>query len=206
MNETSHVPRSWLIDRPLTGFALPQGRLARLFGWLLGLNADEQRDVYAAANGRADQRVLEVGHGPGILLEMYARAGAQVCGVDPSEPMVQMARRRLAKAGVDPASIRVGTAERTGFSDDGFDLVVSVNNMPMWSDLAAGLAELHRVLVPGGRLVVAWHGGRRPAWFVRNLVLPDDVLDRILSGVRERFGNGERETLERVEVFTALKQ
>lgn len=211
------APRSWLIDRPLRGPALPHGQLARVWGWLLMMNAAEQRDVLAACEPKAGDgsfpgrtpdpvRVLEVGHGPGLLLDLLARSGAQVSGVEPSEPMVEMTRRRLARRGVDPARIAVGTAERTGGTDASFDLVVSVNNVPMWSDLAAGFDELRRVLAPGGRIVVAWHGGKRPSRIARKLVLPDDVLDRILSAVRESFGNGERETLDRVEVFRALKE
>ena len=196
--------RSWYLDRPLTGFALPQGRFARLFGWVMAnSNHAEQREVFDALGVRPGERVLEVGHGPGVLLRMLAEAGAVVCGVDPSEAMVRMAARRLRRIGDGRADVRVGVAERTGHPDASFDAVVSVNNVPMWSDLDAGFAELHRVLRPGGRLVVAWHGGRSPRKAARHLVLPEQVLDQILDRMRQVFGTAERKSLQHVEVFTA---
>lgn len=197
---------SWLIDKPLTGFALPQGRFARVYGWMLARNTrTEQADVFGALDLRPGERVLEVGHGPGPLLAKIAQAGAgQVCGADPSETMVAMARRRLAKV-TDNADIRQGTAEDTGFDDASFDLAISVNNVPMWSELAAGFEGLHRVLKPGGRLVVAWHGGRNPTRIARRLTLPDEILDRILGELRTVFGNGERDQLERMEIFRAVR-
>jgi SAM-dependent methyltransferase len=198
--------KSWLIDRPLTGFALPRGPFARVYGWLLVRNTKtEQADIFEALGLRPGERVLEVGHGPGPLLARIAKAGAgQVCGVDPSETMVEMARKRLRRQ-TSTADIRVGTAERTGFGDESFDLAVSVNNVPMWSSLAAGFQELRRVLKPGGRLVIGWHGGRTPTVIAKRLLLPEDVLDRILNEMREVFGNGERDQIERMEIFRAVR-
>jgi ubiquinone/menaquinone biosynthesis C-methylase UbiE len=198
--------KSWLIDKPLTGFALPSGRFARVYGWMLIRNTKtEQADVFRALDLRPGERVLEVGHGPGPLLAKIAEAGAgQVCGADPSETMVRMARQRLAKV-TENADIRQGTAEDTGFDDASFDLAISVNNVPMWSGLQAGFGELHRVLKPGGRLVVAWHGGRNPTQIARRLTLPSEVLARILDELRATFGNGEHEQSERMEIFRAVR-
>jgi ubiquinone/menaquinone biosynthesis C-methylase UbiE len=208
MTQTQHhaPQRSWLIDKPLTGFALPSGRFARVYGWMLTRNTKtEQADVFDALGLEPGERVLEVGHGPGPLLAKIARAGAgQVCGVDPSETMVEMARKRLAKVTTN-ADIRLGTAEDTGFDDASFDLAISVNNVPMWSDLGAGFGELHRVLKPGGRLVVAWHGGRNPTQIAKRLTLPAEILDRVLAELRTVFGNGERGQSERMELFRAVR-
>lgn len=208
MTQTSpHAPqRSWLIDKPLSGFALPSGRFARVYGWMLIRNTKtEQADVFDALGLERGERVLEVGHGPGPLLAKIAAAGAgQVCGVDPSETMVEMARKRLGKVTAD-ADIRQGTAENTGFDDESFDLAISVNNVPMWSSLEAGFGELHRVLKPGGRLVIAWHGGRNPTTIAKRLTLPAKVHDRILEELRNVFGNGEHEQSERMEIFRAVR-
>ena len=197
-----NAPRSWLLDRPLRGFALPRGRLAKVMGWVMGRgNLVEQHDVLDALEVRPGDRVLEVGHGPGALLELITAAGATVAGVDPSPEMCEMARHRLPSG----SAIRVGTAEATGHPDAAFDLVVSVNNVPMWSDLDGGFAELRRVLRPGGRLVVAWHGGETPTGMARRLALPDEVLDRILDRLRHVFGSGERRTLRHVELLQATR-
>jgi SAM-dependent methyltransferase len=205
---SENAPRSWLLDRPLTGFALPTGRWAKLMGWFMGRgNQSEQREVLAALGPLEGERVLEVGYGPGVLVAYLLQAGASVSGVDPSPEMRAMATARARRA-VDAADVdlRVGTAEATTFADAAFDAVVSVNNVPMWSSLEAGFGELHRVLRPGGRLVVAWHGGTRPSRVAKGLALPDDVLDRILAALRKVFGDGERQTLEHVEIFRATRR
>ena len=190
------------MDRPLRGFALPRGRLAKLMGWVMGRgNLVEQRDVLEALAVRPGEHVLEVGHGPGALLALIRDAGATVAGVDPSPEMCKMTRRRLRSS----SDIRVGTAEATGQPDAAFDAVVSVNNVPMWWDLDAGFAELHRVLRPGGRLLVAWHGGETPTGIARRLALPDHVLDQILERMRDVFGSGERRALRHVELFQATR-
>lgn len=204
---TENAPKSWLLDRPLTGFALPTGRWAKLMGWFMGRgNLAEQREVFDTVAIRTGEHVLEVGYGPGVLVEYFLRAGAKVSGVDPSNDMREMATARARKV-VDSADVdlRVGTAEETTFADETFDAVVSVNNVPMWSSLEAGFAEAHRVLKPGGRLIVAWHGGTKPSRMARGMALEDDVLDRILAAMRDVFGDGERQRLGQVEVFLATR-
>lgn len=204
---TEQIARSWLGGRELTGFALPSGRLARPMGWLMARNLPEMRDVLGLVAAQPGQHVVEIGYGPGALVTALLRTGATVTGVDPSAAMLAMARRRNAAAvGDGRADLRAGTAEHTGLPDACADVVVSLNNVPMWSDLGAGLRELHRIVRPGGRLVVAWHGGERPTWFARRLTLPTEVLHEILAELRETFGAGERRTLPRVEAFIATRR
>lgn len=198
-------PRSWLLDKPLTGFALPTGRLGSLQGWLMGrLNGDEQSEASTLLAARPGEHVLEVGFGPGVLVERTLAAGARVTGVDPSPQMTAQARRRNSAAVEDGrADLRVGTAERTGLPDAAFDAVVSVNNVPMWSDLDAGMRELHRVLRPGGRAVVTWHGGDRPRFVARRILLTDDVLERVVASMRAAFGAAELHRGERLVAMLA---
>jgi arsenite methyltransferase len=77
--------------------------------------------------------------------------------VDPSGTMRDMARARC-RAQIDAGLIELhdGTAEHTGCDSGTVDAVISVNNVMLW-DRAAGLAEVHRVLRPGGRLVITVH-------------------------------------------------
>ncbi|WP_180686571.1 class I SAM-dependent methyltransferase [Streptomyces gossypiisoli] len=101
--------------------------------------------------------------GPGVGLAAAAERSAHVIGIDPSEVMRAMARRRCAPL-ITRGRLRLspGTAARTGRPDASVDVVISVNNLQLWPDLPAALAELHRVLRPGGRL-----GSPRPAWHRR---------------------------------------
>jgi ubiquinone/menaquinone biosynthesis C-methylase UbiE len=197
---------SWYLDRPLSGFALPRGRLGSLMGRLMGaLNKGEQQEVAALASVQPGERVLEVGCGPGVLLELLLRSEVVVTGLDPSTEMCALAERRNREAvAAGRAQVRVGTAEDTGCHTAGFDAAVSVNNVPMWSDLDAGMRELARVVRPGGRVVVAWHGGSRPGMAARKLALADATLDRILASMRAAFGSGERYDGERIVAFRTV--
>lgn len=105
----------------------------------------------------ADDRVLEVGFGGGYLLERMATVATRglVAGVDVSPGMVRRCRRRFGaalKAGV--MDVRCAPAGRLPFGDGAFGKAVSVNSLFYWSDAAAGMRELARVLAPRGRLVI----------------------------------------------------
>ncbi|MGH3977729.1 MAG: class I SAM-dependent methyltransferase [Pseudonocardiaceae bacterium] len=143
------------------GFGHPSGILGRIGGALMAWgNGEQERWAVEQAGLGPGDRVLAVGHGPGLGVQLAARAvapGGQVVGVDPSAVMRQMATARCSGAVADGVvELREGTAERTGCEDASMDAVISVNNVMLW-DLAAGFAELVRVLRPGGRLVVTVH-------------------------------------------------
>lgn len=165
------------------------------------LRTNKQDEIADLLDIRAGEHVLEVGYGPGGLIRRLTRTPVgRVCGVDPSPDMRDMA----VKQGTD-ADLRLGTAENTGFADAEFDCVVSVNNVGVWPSLEAGLDELHRVTRPGGRVVIAWHGGSRPSRTTRRLTLPDDQLRRIQHEMRSRFPAVTRRELPELTVFTARR-
>src|SRR5215211_293062 len=182
-------------------FALPKGLLGRLAGRFM-LVTNKQDEVAAALGVRPGDRVLELGYGPGGLIRLLARTEAvHVLGVDPSPDMRDVAtsvNRRAVRAG--RVDLRVGTAEDTGLAAESVDRAVSVNNVALWPDLEAGIHELHRVVRPGGTVLIAWHGGRAPSRIVRHLRLPDDKLDRIRTAIDSTFGNVARQQLTSVEV------
>ncbi|MDX3533066.1 class I SAM-dependent methyltransferase [Streptomyces sp. MB09-01] len=149
-----------ITQRLLTkGFGQPTGLFGRLGGRLMAHgNAATERHVVALAAPTDQEVVLVVGPGPGVGLDAAARRSAHVIGVDPSDVMLAMARRRCAPA-IARGRLRLGagTAARTGEPDHSVDVVLSVNNLQLWPDVPAGLAELHRILRPGGRMLLAAH-------------------------------------------------
>lgn len=193
--------RPWTSDRATRSpFVLPSGPRGRLAG-LFMLRTNKQGDVLGLLGVRAGDAVLEIGHGPGGLIRSLARTSAgRVCGVDPSPEMREMARRRGTRA-----DIRVGTAAETGFGDAEFDRVVSVNTVGLWPSLDAGLDEIRRVTRPGGRILIAWHGGRRPSWLARRLTLTDGQFQRVEDGMRRRFTGVARHELSELTAFTGIR-
>ena len=94
-------------------------------------------------------RVLDVGCGPGNGLRAATARGATAIGLDPSPTMLALAARRAPGALLLPASV-----EAIPLPGDTVDVAWAVGSYHHWPDTAAGLAELHRVLRPGGRVFV----------------------------------------------------
>jgi ubiquinone/menaquinone biosynthesis C-methylase UbiE len=114
--------------------------------------ARRRSDVASQARGR----VLEVGIGSGLNLPFY-QGVEEVVGVDPSERLLAWARRAAAAAPF-PVELVADRAEALPFPDRRFDTVVSTCTLCSIPDLPRALAELRRVLKPGGRLVFLEHG------------------------------------------------
>jgi ubiquinone/menaquinone biosynthesis C-methylase UbiE len=123
------------------------------------------RRVLEAVEPKPGERILEVGCGHGRTLRRLAAAAApgEVVGVDPSAVMRRVAERHLRTLiGSGRVRIEAGEAARIPERDAGFDKAVSVHTLYFWPDLDAGLRELHRVLRPGGLLLLAFHTSENP--------------------------------------------
>ena len=129
------------------------------------------------------EHVLDIGSGPGLLaLSMAEAVGPEgrVCGVDPSESMRALASSRPAPA---PMEFVAGDACSLPFPDSSFDAAVSTQVYEYVADMPAALREAHRVLRPGGRLLVldtdwdsvVWHSSD-PDRMQRVLVAFDEHL------------------------------
>jgi SAM-dependent methyltransferase len=161
----------------LIGHAGVYDTLSRLLlGPLIGGIA---ADVAAVAPAGA--RVLEVGCGPGHLsLRLARQHGLDVTGLDLDPAMIARARANADRPGSSDQrrpSFVVGDVAALAFPDGSFDLVVSTLSMHHWADPTAGLAEIGRVLRPGGRaLIWDFRPGVRPHPFgPRHAHLPDPV-------------------------------
>jgi len=137
-------------------------RPAELGGRLAGLipaAGDEAMNELAAElmDPRPHDAVLEIGFGPGRLIERLARAGDAdlVVGVDPSPARLGQATRRN-RTWIARGRVRLVQAgvSRLPFPDCAFTKVCAVNSFPFWPNPPEDLREVRRVLRLGGRLVL----------------------------------------------------
>ena len=122
---------------------------------------EKEWHIPAAANfaGTRGLKVLEIGCGIGTDGAQFARAGADYTGIDLTDAAIELARQRFAVSGLS-GNFLVSDGENLNFPDNSFDLVYSHGVLHHTPDIEAALAEIHRVLRPGGRaLVMLYHRG-----------------------------------------------
>ena len=150
--------------------------------------------VHEALGAAPGDRVVDAGCGPGFYVaETLERVGPEgsVVGVDASGPMLSLAAKRC--EGHSNVAFHEGDVTALPVADADFDRALSVQVLEYVEDIPAALAELHRVLRPGGRALiwdvdwatVSWHSDD-PARMERFLAawdehLSDPILPRRLS-------------------------
>ena len=150
-----------------------------LWAYVEGENAPSV--LSRALSALRPRTVLEVGGGQGELAEwMQTELGAAVTFLDQSERMVELARAR----GI--ADAHVGDVHKLPFADRRFDTVVAAWMLYHVRDIDTALAEIARVLEPGGTLVAVTNS-------VRHLEELRDILGTIMRGFERTFTaeNGE---------------
>ncbi|MFD9012011.1 class I SAM-dependent methyltransferase [Streptomyces sp. NPDC059552] len=112
----------------------------------------ERPGMLALAGDVAGRRILDAGCGSGALSAALHDRGAVITGIDASARMLTLARRRL---GDDVALHVVDLSDRLPFDDGAFDDVVASLVLHYLEDWGPTLAELRRVIRPGGRLIAS---------------------------------------------------
>jgi ubiquinone/menaquinone biosynthesis C-methylase UbiE len=173
-------------------------------GWLVGQlmarkNAPMNRLAVELLDPQLDDRILEIGFGPGTAIEMLA-AGAKIgpiAGVDPSSTMLRQASRRnrhSIQAG--RVELHAGTASRLPFPDAHFTKAFAVNSFHHWSSQPGDLREVRRVLRENGLLLLCL----RMALPNKSLFAPPGMTDeqvRSAEQLVERAGLRDIRTLRR---------
>lgn len=129
---------------------------------------EQRRQVIAALDLRPGESVLDIGCGPGLLaVEMAASLGPQgrVAGTDISPSMLELAAARSILAGSAPVTYHLAGVDALPFPDASFDVAVSTQVLEYVEDIPGALAEMRRVLRPGGRVLlldtdwdsIVWH-------------------------------------------------
>jgi phosphatidylethanolamine/phosphatidyl-N-methylethanolamine N-methyltransferase len=133
-------------------------RWAGVYDSLFGaISAAARKRAIAAVNASPGQDVLEVGVGTGLALPHYV-PGKRVTGIDLSAEMLDRARIRVARLGLtNVQSLQEQDAEATGFSDNQFDIAVAMFVASVVPNPRRLLAEMRRVVRPGGQLLFVNH-------------------------------------------------
>lgn len=153
-----------------------------------GLGARRQ-----ALLGRVGGRVVEIGAGTGANLRHYGPAVTELVLTEPEEPMARRLERKVSGCGL-PARVVHAPAERLPLEDASFDYAISTLVLCTVKDPTRAIAELRRVLKPGGELI-----------FLEHVLSDDPSLARWqnrLNGVQQRIGHGcncNRRTLAGIE-------
>ena len=144
-------------------FGRPTGFWGRVAGLLMAhRTSNRKRNAWAVSllDVRAEDRVLEIGFGPGLAIRELGRLARKgyVCGIDHSELMLRRAKRLNAEGlrrGV--VDLRLGSVEDLPAFDEPFDKILAVNAMmSVWREPVARLEELRRLLRSGGLIAVAY--------------------------------------------------
>jgi ubiquinone/menaquinone biosynthesis C-methylase UbiE len=126
------------------------------------------------------ETITDIGCGPGYLLQVITKEMPEnaLIGVDISKEMVEKAKANFVSMGYgERIEFKQGSADHLPFDDDTQDFIISTLSLHHWNDPQAAFKEIHRVLKPGGQMLI--YDLRRDArrlffylvWFAQNLAL-----------------------------------
>jgi ArsR family transcriptional regulator len=116
---------------------------------------DVEAAILAAAGPGPFRRMIDLGTGSGRMLTLLCPRADEALGLDLSQQMLNIARRRTAEAGLERCQLRHGDIFATQLPGESADLVIVHQVLHYLSDPAAAVAEAGRLVAPGGRLLIA---------------------------------------------------
>ena len=148
--------------RPLlrAQFGQPTGLFGEIAGRIMARtrsNTERTRWTLSLLDLKAADRVLEIGFGPGIAIQLASRIASQglVAGVDHSQVMVRHATKRNARAVREGrVELRLGSAEELPAFDQPFDKIFTINSIHFWENPVESLKRLRQLLKPGGLVAI----------------------------------------------------
>ncbi|MGD8781372.1 MAG: class I SAM-dependent methyltransferase [Ignavibacteria bacterium] len=142
----------------ISQFGKPRGFVGRVVGRILE-NKNEERTKWAVTklNAKPDDRILEVGFGPGLSIELLTKQidSGFIAGIDHSDEMVKYANRKNSqKIKEGKVKLGVGSSDAIKYEDNFFTKAFCINVNTFWSNPKNHMNELKRVLKKGGRLSI----------------------------------------------------
>lgn len=157
-------------------------------------------ELYIPFGEMSGRKVLEVGLGMGSVSQRIAATGAAFTGLDIAQGPVDIVNRRLALARL-PGTAQVGSILAAPFADQSFDFVVSIGCLHHTGDPARAIAEIHRLLKPGGTAVLMLYYAYSPKrWLLwpratwRHLRLTRRDAGRVVEGTAAERAGYDRST------------
>lgn len=186
-------------------------RWAPIYDWVFGRVFDAGRRLAVKIINERQGRLLEVGVGTGLALPHY-KPHLEVTGIDLSPDMLAVARRRVEEKKIATvAALHEMDATRLTFDDASFDTVAVMYTITVVPHPDAVMAEIERVLKPGGEAIFVSHFASESGWrqaiehrltpFTKKLGWrPDFPIERILG--RRGFELVEKKRLGLFGIFT----
>ncbi len=135
-----------------------------------------------------EKNLLEVGCGAGIDLVRFARAGAKVTGIDLSKTALVLARKNIEQNGLS-ADLQIMNGECMDYVDNTFDVVYAHGVLQYTADTGKMVAEIHRVLKPGGQAIIMVYN--RISWLNLMRHVTKVPLEHEDAPVLKKFSIGE---------------
>jgi ubiquinone/menaquinone biosynthesis C-methylase UbiE len=161
------------------------GKPAGVWGHLVGRimvrtpsNMERIRWTLSTLNAQPADRVLEIGFGPGIAIELLSQivTGGRIVGLDHSDVMVAQARKRNADAiRTGRVDLRLGSVSNLPDFGEPFDKIFTINSIHFWQEPVDCLKALRAALRPGGLIVVTIQPRSRGATEATTTVIGEEL-------------------------------